>query len=130
MRARAEIAGTLEEIPPDPTVQIEPVAGAKHGEPAIIVKSAGGQRVSILFADAIQNTPKKSLNFPLRLLGFGGGPKVVPVFKMMFLKDKKALKGQLERWSGLTGLERLIPCHGDVVTTGAATALTAAAAAL
>ena len=123
MRARAEIAGTLDAVSRDASVQIEPVAGTKMGEPAIIVKSAGGTRVSILFADVIQNTPKESLGAFLKLLGFGGGPKIVPVFKMMFLKDKKALAGQLSRWAEIPGLVRLAPCHGDAVTTDAAAAL-------
>ena len=80
MRERADIAGTLEAIPPDPSARIEPVAGAKTGEPAIIVISAGGRRVSLL--------------------------------------------------ASLPGLERILPCHGDTVTTGASAALEQAAAAL
>ena len=130
MRERADIGGTLEAIPADPNVRIEPVAGAKTGEPAIIVTSAGGRRVSLLVSDALQNNPKSSVGFLPRLMGFAGGPKVVPVFKMMFLKDKKALKRQLEGWAELPGLERILPCHGDAVTTGASAALRKAAAAL
>jgi hypothetical protein len=130
MRQRADLAGTLEAIPTDPTVRIEPVAGAKTGEPAIVVTSAGGRRVSVLLADAIQNNPRQGMAFLPRLCGFGGGPKVVPVFKMIFLKDKKALRRQLEDWAALPGLERVLPCHGDAVSTGAAAALKTAAAAL
>jgi hypothetical protein len=130
MRARAEIAGMLEDVPPDPNVQITPVAGAKTGEPAVIVKSDGGRRVSLLVSDVLQNNPTESLGLLPRLMGFGGGPKIVPVFKMMFLKDKAALKRQLTEWAELPGLVRLVPCHGDAVTAGAAAALKAAAAAL
>lgn len=130
MRARADIAGTMDAIPADSTVQIEAAQGTKMGEPVILVRSVGGQRVSILFADVIQNSPKESLSFPLRLFGFAGGPKVVPVFKMLFLKDKRAFKEQLERWANLPGLERIVPCHGDIVATGAAAALMQAAQAI
>jgi hypothetical protein len=49
---------------------------------------------------------------------------------MMFLKDKGALKRQLAEWAELPGLERLVPCHGDGVTSGAAAALRAVAAAI
>jgi hypothetical protein len=130
LRARAEIAGMLEDVPPDQNVQIMPVAGAKTGEPAVIVKSDGGRRVSLLVSDVLQNNPKDSLGLLPRIMGFGGGPKIVPVFKMMFVKDKSALKRQLADWAELPGLARLVPCHGDGVTSGSAAALKAAAAAL
>ncbi len=130
MRQRADVAGTLDDIPPDPNVQITPVAGAKTGEPAVMVKSDAGRRVSLLLSDVLQNNPKGSLGFLPRLMGFAGGPKVVPVFKMMFLKDKAALKQQLTGWADLPGLARLVPCHGEAVTAGAAAALRAAAAAI
>jgi hypothetical protein len=130
MRARVELAGVLEDVPPDPNVEVMPVAGAKTGEPAVIVKSDAGRRVSLLLSDVLQNNPRDSLGLLPRLMGFGGGPKIVPVFKMMFLKDKGALRRQLAEWSELPGLVRLVPCHGDGVTSGAAAALKAVAAAI
>jgi hypothetical protein len=130
LRARVEIAGMTEDIPADPTVEIVPVAGAKSAEVAIIVRSAGGQRVSLLVADAIQNNARANVGMLPRLMGFAGGPKVVPIFKMMFLKDKAALKKQLGAWGDLPGLARVMVCHGDTVTDGAGAALKAAAAAL
>jgi hypothetical protein len=130
MRERADIAGMLEDIPADADVSIVPVAGAKTGEPAVIVRSAGGQRVSLLLADAIQNNPRASLGLLPRIMGFAGGPKVVPIFKMMFLKDRAGLKRQLTEWADLPGLARVAPCHGDVVTGSAGAALKSAAAAL
>ena|SRR5215831_11943953 len=130
MRDRAEIAGLLEDIPADPTVEVVAVAGAKTGEPAILVRSAGGQRVSLLVADAIQNNPKANVGMLPRLMGFAGGPKVVPIFKMLFLKDKAALRKQLGAWGDLPGLARVMVCHGDTVTDGAGAALKAAAAGL
>ena len=130
MRQRAEIAGMLEDVPPDPNIQVTSVAGAKTGEPAVIVKSDGGRRVSLLVSDVLQNNPKGSLGLLPRIMGFGGGLKVVPVFKMMFLNDKAALKRQMTEWAEMPGLARLVPCHGDGVTAGAAEALRGAAAAL
>ncbi len=130
MRARAEVAGFLEDIPADPTVEVAPVAGTKTGEPAIIVRSAGGQRASLLVSDAIQNNPKGSVGLLPRVMGFVGGPKVVPIFKLLFTKDRAALKQQLAAWSELAGLVRVVPCHGDAVGEGAGAALKAAAAAL
>jgi hypothetical protein len=128
MRARVELAGTLEDVPPDPNVQVMPVAGAKTGEPAVVVKSDGGRRVSLLVSDVLQNNPKGAIGLLPRIMGFGGGPKVVPVFRMMFLKDKVALKRQLTEWADMPGLARLVPCHGDAMTSGVAEGLRAAAA--
>jgi hypothetical protein len=130
MRERAEIAGMLEDIPGDPTVEVVAVDGTKTGEPAIIVRSAGGQRVSLLVSDAIQNNAKTSIGMLPRLMGFAGGPKVVPIFKMLFVKDRAALKRQLGAWAELPGLVRVMVCHGDTVSEGAGAALRAAAAAL
>jgi hypothetical protein len=32
------------------------------------------------------------------------------------IKDKPALKAQLERWAALPGLSRIIVSHGDIIT--------------
>ena len=125
--ARAELEGTLEAIPADANVTVQAVPGVKLGEPAIIVRSGGGTRTSLLFGDVIQNNPKSSTKFVFRMMGFAGGPKVVPVFKMMFMKDKPRMKDQLVAWSELPGLTRLVPCHGEIVSTEASGALRAAA---
>jgi hypothetical protein len=130
IRERADIAGFLADVPQDPVVDIVPVVGTKSGEPAAIVRSAGGQRVTVLVSDAVQNNAKESLGFFTRVCGFAGGPKVVPLFKMLFTKDKAALKRQVSEWSELPGLVRVMFCHGDTVNDGAAAALKAAAAAI
>jgi hypothetical protein len=84
--------------------------------------------VTLLFSDAVQNNSKASIGFVPRICGFAGGPKVVPLFKMLFTQDKPALKRQVAEWSALPGLARLMFCHGDTVTDGASAALEAAAA--
>jgi len=129
VRARTELAGTLEAVPSDPSITIEPVAGVKNGEPALIVTSGGG-RVSLIVSDAIMNSTKESMGFFPRMMGFAGPMKIVPVFRMMFLNDKKALKSQIERWAGLPGLTRLIPSHGDVASGPVADGLRGTAATL
>lgn len=129
LRERADLAGILDAVPPDSSVRIEPVAGVKNGEPALIVTSGNGH-VSLLVADVIMNNAKASIEFLPRLMGFAGAVKVVPVFRMVFLKDKPALKAQLERWSELPGLVRIVPCHGDLASTDVSQALRSAAATL
>jgi hypothetical protein len=129
MRERADVSGTLEAVPSDPSLRIETVAGVKNGEPALIVTSGSG-RVSLLFSDVIMSNTKESVGFLPRMMGFVGKAKIVPVFKMMFLKDKKALRNQLESWAALPRLERLVPCHGDILSSAAPEALRSAAATL
>ena len=129
VRERVATAGMLDAVPLDSSVRIEPVAGVKNGEPALIVTSRNGH-VSLLVSDVIMNNGKTSIGFLPRLIGFAGTVKVVPVFRMMFLKDKSALRTQLERWAGLPGLVRLVPCHGDLASTDLPQALRSAAATL
>jgi hypothetical protein len=129
VRARAEMTGTLDAVPADPAIRIEPIAGVKNGEPALTITSAGG-RTSILVSDVIMNNSKESIGLFPRLMGFAGHAKIVPVFRMMFLKDKAALKSQVNRWAELPGLTRLVPCHGDIVSSSPSDALRSAAATL
>jgi hypothetical protein len=128
MRARWSLAGTIEDMPADPDVRFESLDGAKTGEPVGIVRSS--DRASLLFADAYQDATGTTLPVPLRILGFGGGPKVVPVFRMLFTSDKKALRAHFERLAALTGLTRIVPCHGAITTREAPETLRRVAAAL
>jgi hypothetical protein len=124
MRARWRMAGTLEAMPSDPDVSFESLDGVKHGEPVGIVRS--GSRVSLLFSDAVQD--HVTLPLLMRIIGFAGGPKVVPIFKMLFTRDKAALKSHLERLAALPGLERIVPCHGKITNRDAAATLEQVAA--
>ena len=126
IKKRSELAGTLDAIPADDHVKVHVTQGNKLGEPVIEVRSGGGERVSLLFGDLIQNNSSASLSLPFRMLGFGGGPKVTPVFKLMFVKDKARMKEQIASWSELKNLTRLMPSHGSMVSEGAAAALKAA----
>ena len=58
LRKRLELSGTLEDFPNDPTVTGEAVPGNKLGEATVMVRSAGGTRTTLLFADVIQNNPQ------------------------------------------------------------------------
>lgn len=127
LRKKFKLAGTMEDIPPDPAVKFESVAGTKTGEPVAIVRSAGG-RVSMVFADAYMATPSEGTPWFLRAMGFAGGPKVAPIFKMFFVSDKAALKAHLTQLASTPGLAHLIPCHGVVESSDAAGTLKRAAA--
>lgn len=128
-RQKADMAGTLDMISPDSSVEIQTLRGVKSGEPVLIVHHSDG-RVSLLFSDVIMNNTKSSIGFLPRMMGFAGGVKIVPLFRMMYLKDRPALKDQLQQWAGLPDLTRLVPCHGDVLSAGVPEALRAAASTL
>ena len=128
LRQRVELAGTLETFPSDPTIGVESVPGTKLGEAMMAVRS--GDRSSLMFSDVIQNNPKESTPLFFRMMGFGGGPKVVWVFRKMFIKDRTVLKSAFEKWGTLPGLHRLVPFHGTIVESGASSALGAAAGSL
>jgi hypothetical protein len=130
IRERVILSGVLEDIPADPSMNFVSVPGTKHGETAIILKSGGSARVSILLADVIHNTPKEATSFIFRILGFSGGPKVVPAFKLLFTKDKAVLKDGLIKWANIPNLKRLVPFHGNIVDNNAAEVLRAIAAKL
>jgi hypothetical protein len=67
LRARVDLAGTLDQLEADPSVTFESLAGTKTGEPVGIVGSDA--RVSLLFADAVQNIPKEGLPLAFRSQG-------------------------------------------------------------
>jgi hypothetical protein len=125
---RVELSGTLEDFPGDAMVSVESVPGTKLGETMMTVRSDG--RSSLMFSDVIQNNPKDSTAMFFRMMGFGGGPKVVWAFRKLFVKDRPALKSALEKWAALPGLHRLVPFHGTMTDQGAADALAAAAKSL
>ena len=115
MLFRSDVDGALEDIPPDPAVSAESIAGTRYDEPVVTVRSGGGARTSLVFCDAFQNNASKDLILPLRLLGFGGGPSCPPLFKLLFVDDRRALRADFERWAAMPELAHLVPCHGDIV---------------
>jgi hypothetical protein len=128
LREKFNLAGTLDEIPVDPAVSFESVAGSKQGEAVGIVRS--GDKVSLLFADAYMANPSEGTALPLRLVGFAGGPKVPPIFKLFFMSDRKALKAHLEKLAATPGLKHLVPCHGTIESNDAVGTLKRVAATL
>jgi hypothetical protein len=120
------VDGALEALPPDPSCAIEETAGLKNHDPVVLVRSGG--RVSLFIDDAFTNVPKAP--FMLTLMGFGGGPKVPRLVRLFFMKDKKALRAQLERLAETPGLSRIVPCHGDLIESDPAAALRQAASTL
>lgn len=117
MAARVPLAGTLEDFPADPLVSTVGAAGTKNGEAILSVRSPDQQRLSLAFADMFMNIPSAGASLMSRVIGFTGGPKVPGLMKLMVLKDRHAFKAQLSGWAADQTLARLIPSHGDLVST-------------
>ncbi len=124
VRALVPVAGTLEDLPKDPALGCEPLAGTRFGEAAYVVQS--GPRASLLFCDAFHDSrPGTGFGgFMFKLLGFTGRePKIPPFYKLRAVTDKKALKADLLRLAETPGLVRAVPSHGHVVTNDPAGAI-------
>ena len=76
------------------------------------------------------NVPKEEAGLPFRFFGFTGGPKIVPAFRRLFIKDKSVVKKALSEWANIPGLSRLVPFHGHIIETNAAGAVRDAAVSL
>jgi len=104
--------GTLDDFPPDGSVRFEKLDGINDAERAMIVRSKDG--VTLVLNDCVFDMDVKK-DFMGRLvnglLGAQGGPRVSRLFRLAVVKDKKALRAQLERYAALPDLARLIVSH-------------------
>lgn len=111
------VDGNWSALPRDSALEAMPFTGSRWGEAALAVRSAGSERVSLLFADTFMNIPHRPgiTGLALRLLGSSGGPKVTPMTRLLTISDASALAADLERLAAIPGLARLVPTHGDIV---------------
>jgi hypothetical protein len=111
------VDGSYEDFPADDAVKLVPIAGISDVEGAMIVRSADG--VTIVLNDVVFNMDKKRDPmgwFITTLLGSAPGPRVSRLFRMMAVKDKQALRADLERLATTPELVRLIVAHEKVAT--------------
>jgi len=100
----------------DASVRFHTVPGTDDHEAALVIESASG--TTLVLNDLIWNvhgTPGFG-GFIYRLLGFTKpDPQIPSIIKLRAIKDKPALRQQLESWSELRDLKRIIVSHGEVV---------------
>jgi hypothetical protein len=118
------VDGAIEDVPGDASIAVTEVAGSK-GEAVMRVTTGG--RVSLIFADVFMNIPRP-IGIIMRLLGTAGGAKCPPLFRMIGVRDRLAVRGAIEELAATPGLARLIPSHGDVLDRDPAGTLRAIAA--
>ncbi len=104
----------------DPSVQLLTVPGTDNHEAALLVESASG--TTLVVNDLIWNVHGSPGfgGFLFRLMGFTKpDPQIPSIIKLRAIKDKPALRQQLERWSRIRNLKRIIVSHGELVETNA-----------
>ncbi|MFL5391036.1 MAG: hypothetical protein ACJ79C_20060 [Myxococcales bacterium] len=129
VRAIVEVAGTLEDLPKDPALQCEPLAGTRFGEAAYVVRT--GARASLIFCDAIMNSRPGTgfVAVVFNLLGAAGPePKIPWMYRLRAIRDTAALKRDLLRLAETPGLVRVVPSHGEIVEQDPAGAIRRAVA--
>jgi hypothetical protein len=115
------VDGSYADFPPDEVVRLQTLSGIKDAEGAMLVRSADG--VTVVLNDAVFNMDRKHdpLGFFFTtLLGSAPGPRVSRLFKLLAVKDKRALRQDLERLAGTADLVRLIVSHEKVASGPAA----------
>jgi hypothetical protein len=126
------VDGTYEDFRQTEEVRLETLRGIRDAEGAMIVRSADG--VTVVLNDVVfdMEVPKDLVGRLIaKAFANAPGPRVSRLMKLLLIKDRRALREDLERLAALPGLTRLIVAH-DKVSHGprAAEALRAAAATL
>ncbi len=119
------VHGTYADAPHDDTFVARDLAGLAEREGVLLLKDEGG--TSAVFCDTLLNLPKTGglLGMMLHPTGTLSVPRPT---SLLFAKDKKALRADLERIAA--DVTRVVPGHGAVVTEDAAGRLREAAARL
>ncbi|MEI9936076.1 MAG: hypothetical protein WDO69_02510 [Pseudomonadota bacterium] len=124
VRKQVEEVVPVEETAPnfgDPQVQFVAVPGTQEREAALVVRTWSG--TTLVVNDLIWNLDDRPGfgGWLFHLLGFTGQePRIPALVERRGIKDKHALRGQLERWARIPGLNRIIVSHGKIVSRDAA----------
>jgi len=114
------VDGVYEDFPRDEAVRLHTLPGTGDREGAMLVRGADG--VSVILNDVVMNMDRKRdvLGFLFTtLMGSAPGPRVSRLAKLALVKDRPALRAELERLAALPDLARLVVAHEKVVNGGA-----------
>lgn len=120
MKRIAEVVavdGSYEDFPKDEQVELVSLPGVAEIEGAMFVHSSDG--LSVVLNDVVFNMDRKRdlLGFVFTsLLGSAPGPRVSRLAKALLVKDRGALRAELERLAELPDLVRLVVSHEKVAT--------------
>lgn len=102
----------------DSTVRFLAVPGTDGHEAALVVSSEGG--TTLVVNELIWNVDDRPGfgGWLMKVAGMTGDePRIPPITGLLGIKDKLALREQLEEWAKLYGLRRIIVSHGDLIET-------------
>jgi hypothetical protein len=105
----------------DPSVRLVTIPGTGDGEMALIVQTDG--QTTLVLNDIIFNLANRRglSGWFFKKIGMTGDePHIPPVVKRRLVDDDDALRRQLEEWSHLPHLKRVILSHGGIIANEAA----------
>jgi hypothetical protein len=112
-----QVDGVYEDFPHSDELRLETLHGVNESEGALIVHSSDG--ASVVLNDCMFNMDRKRdpLGFFFTtIMGSAPGPRVSRLAKLVFIKDKKALRADFERYAELPNLVRVIVAHEKVAS--------------
>jgi hypothetical protein len=115
----------------DPDVSFVVVPGTAERESALVVRTPNG--TTLVLNEIIWNVDDRPGfgGWLFHLIGFtGDDPKIPALMAAASIKDRPALKAQLERWASIPDLVRVVVSHGDIIEARAPAVLRALAAKL
>jgi len=104
----------------DPQVQFVTVPGTQEREAALVVRTWSG--TTLIVNDLIWNMADRPGlgGWLFHVMGFTGKePRIPAIVELREIKDKIALRGQLEQWAAIPSLNRIIVSHGNIVNRDA-----------
>jgi len=105
----------------DLAVRFMAVPGTGEREAALVLERGG--ETTIVLNDLIFNLANRAgvSGWVFKMIGLTGDePHIAPPVRMRQVKDKDALRAQIEQWSHLPNLKRVIIAHGDIIANDAA----------
>lgn len=109
------VDGTYEDFPGTPSLRLETLPGVRDAEGVLFIRSADG--TSVVLNDVMFNMDQKKdfLGFVITsILGSAPGPRVSRLAKLVYIKDRPALRKELERFAAIPDLVRVIVSHEKV----------------
>jgi len=115
VREVVQVDGSYLDFPDSKSFELRTLPGIAETEGAAIVRSTDGR--TVILNDAVFNMdrPRDLLGFVITsVFGSAPGPRVSRLSKMIFIKDRAALKAELLNLAALPDLQRLIVAHDKV----------------
>jgi hypothetical protein len=100
----------------DPRVEFVTVPGTEEREAALVVQTSTG--TTLVVNDLIWNLDNRPGfgGWLFGVMGFTGSePRIPTIVELRAIKDKDALRAQLEAWSRIGDLNRIIVSHGSII---------------